>query len=371
MTSPTKMEKRYILALTSEPVDLGSPRHTENQSSSGASAEVPSICQSVLPRVATRFASVFPQFEFICCSSEADLERQKSLVEKAEVIFMLDAPSDLFGFSLPLVPGLRWIHSYMAGVDGLCRQLRCYPEFVEARNLLLTNGKGVFSSSLKEYAIAVILHFAKHIPRLQTNKANKKWERFLMGEIRGRTVGFVGYGDIAKEIASACKFFGMRCIALRRSGSKKEELLEAVYLAGEEEQLEVYRQADFVVCSLPATPETQNCISTRQFAAMKRNGVFISIGRGCVVDETALVHALKSGQIAGAALDVFQTEPLPVNSPLWEAPNLLVSSHNADWCEEHSAEASTQVFEQNMRKLLAGVKSNQDMATPVDCMRGY
>lgn len=286
---------------------------------------------------------------------------------------MIDAPPSLLSHLLPMAKNIKWIHSYLAGVDGLCNELRgLYRQVPIPPTLLVTNNKGVFSSSLKEYTIAAIMHFAKQINRLQLNKQNKKWERFIMGEIKGKTAGFIGYGDIAKDIANACNALGMRCVALRRDGRKKCDLLEKVFgYSGGKEDLEVYRQSDFVVCTLPATAETKQCISYSQFNAMKKNAVFISIGRGSVVDEEALLHALHSGQIAGAALDVFNKEPLPVDSPLWSSPNLLLSSHNADFCDNFNAAATLRVFNANMIKYLRGASSNADMETPVDCNRGY
>lgn len=130
---------------------------------------------------------------------------------QAEILFLVDAPPTLLADVISLAPRLRWIHSYLAGVDGLCLQLRQIPSAsdpstpMSKSGLIVTNAKGVFSSSLKEYTIAAIMHFAKQVPRLQRNKQERKWERFIMGEIKGLTVGFVGYGDIAREIASACK----------------------------------------------------------------------------------------------------------------------------------------------------------------------
>lgn len=118
---------------------------------------------------------------------------------------MIDAPPSLLSHLLPMAKNIKWIHSYLAGVDGLCNELRgLYRQVPIPPTLLVTNNKGVFSSSLKEYTIAAIMHFAKQINRLQLNKQNKKWERFIMGEIKGKTAGFIGYGDIAKDIANAC-----------------------------------------------------------------------------------------------------------------------------------------------------------------------
>ncbi|CDJ63673.1 D-3-phosphoglycerate dehydrogenase, putative [Eimeria necatrix] len=133
----------------------------------------------------------------------------------------------------------------------------------------------------------------------------------------------------------------------------------------------VYRHSDFVVCTLPATAATCCCITKAHFAAMKKSAVFISLGRGQVLDEEALLQALRSGAIGGAALDVFQQEPLAAAAAAWSCPNLLLSPHNADWLQNHSSSSSTRVFLENLQCFLRGPRGPQDMSTPVDCSRGY
>lgn len=368
------MGKRYIVALSSVPVDISIKK--EALVTPFGSPPPPPLSQVVLPRLAQHILENHGEFELIYGSSEKDFDKQKDLIKQAEIIIVVDPCPSLFSYVFPLASNVRWVHSIIAGVEGICAELRKAPSLsdLESRNnssLLVTNARGVYSSSLKEYTVAAIMHFAKQIPRLQQNKKDKRWEQFIMGEIKGQTAGFIGYGDIAKEIASACKFFGLRCVAVRRDASKTCELLDAVYSSGGKDELEVYRQSDFVICSLPATPETVKCVSVDQFSSMKKTGVFISIGRGCVVDEDALLNALKSNQIAGAALDVFNTEPLPPSSPLWEAPNLLISCHNSDFCVNYSAEDSIKLFEKNFKKYLMGAKTNAEMVTPVDIYKGY
>ena len=147
----------------------------------------------------------------LCLYRFRNLHCSSSFCAQAEILFIVDAPSSLLAEVIPLAPNLKWIHSYLAGVEGLCAELRrlrlpSNPSVsLSESGILVTNARGVFSSSLKEYTMAAILHFAKQIPRLQANKQNRRWERFVMGEVKGQTVGFIGYGDIAKEIASACR----------------------------------------------------------------------------------------------------------------------------------------------------------------------
>lgn len=228
----------------------------------------------------------------------------------------------------PLCPKVKWVHSLAAGVETVVPLLNSLPRGPETP---LTNAKGAFSRSLAEYSLMAMLHFNKQLPRLQANREGKKWERFTMNELAGQTVGFVGFGDIAQATARACKAFGMRIVALRNSRGAQSDLTDAVYYSDSAaDRLEVFRQSDHVICSLPGGAATAKFCGKDEFAAMKPSGVFLSIGRGTCVDEEALVAALTENRIAGAALDVFAVEPLPADSGLWTCPNLILSPHNAD-----------------------------------------
>merc|ERR1719203_1572656 len=155
-----------------------------------------------------------------------------------------------------------------------------------------------------------------------------------MNELHGKTVGFVGFGDIAQATARLCRALGMRVLALRQTrDAPGNELADEVCVTGEDPagaKLRIFRESDFVLCSLPGGPATHLFCGEPEFFAMKDSAVFISIGRGTCVDERALVQVLQSQRIAGAALDVFYSEPLAGDSPLWDCKNLLISPHNAD-----------------------------------------
>jgi len=235
----------------------------------------------------------------------------------------------------PLCPKVRWVHSMAAGVDTLVPILKELPRGSEVP---LTNAKGAFSRSLAEYAIAALLHFNKQVPRLQSNRASKTWDRFTMGELYGQTAGFIGFGDIAQNTAKLCKAFGMRVVAFRNTrGRSGDDLADEVYYASEnaDAKKEVFRNSDFVICSLPGGEQTFHACGAAEFAAMKPSAVFVSMGRGSCVDEAALIEVLRGRNIAGAALDVFEKEPLAQDSPLWECENLLLSPHNADLTAEY------------------------------------
>jgi D-2-hydroxyacid dehydrogenase (NADP+) len=214
-----------------------------------------------------------------------------------------------------------------------------------------------------------MLYFNKQIPRLCENRQAKKWEKFEMSTLRGCTVGFLGYGDIAKKTASLCPFFGMNIYAFKKSigDIDRTDLGENVWSSSESDGKRAFAsKCDFVVCSLPGTQETRHFCNSEFFSLVKPSGIFISIGRGSVVDEKALIDALESKIIAGAVLDVFETEPLPQESQLWKFGNCLISSHNADWTETYFND-SVEIFFKNLELFLAGDK----LANVVNLEKGY
>ena len=220
-------------------------------------------------------------------------------------------------------PQVRWVHSRWAGVDSLL-----FPELVES-GATLTNGSGVFSQSLGEFALAAILYFAKDFPRMRRNQRAERWEPFDVDEISAQTVGIVGYGDIGRAVARRAHALGMRVLALKRHPPAERDALIAEYYKPEALG-EMLGESDYVVVAAPLTEETRHMMGGAQFAAMKASAVVINVGRGPVIDQAALVEALKAGRIRGAGLDVVEREPLPKGDPLWQMENVLISPHTAD-----------------------------------------
>lgn len=285
------------------------------------------------------------------------------------VVFAGGSPSAVADI-WPHCPKVRWVHSMAAGVDTLVPVLNALPR---GPSVPLTNAKGAFSRSLAEYCIAAMLHFNKQIPRLQHNRASKHWDKFTMGELHGLTVGFIGCGDIAATTARLCKAFGMRVLAYRQTRSTANaDVADVIRYADEapegDGKAQVFRESDFVVCSLPGGPKTYHLCGAADFAVMKPTAVFISIGRGSCVDEAALVDALRGGRIGGAALDVFEKEPLPPESPLWECENLLLSPHNADLTATYMR-LTWDVFTKNVAAYTSPGFTSFDIT--VDKDRGY
>lgn len=223
-----------------------------------------------------------------------------------------------------LLKRLRWIHSMSAGVEQVL-----FPALIES-DIPLTNARGVFKRSLAEFALLGMLYFAKGLPRLIEQKRTHKWDPFMVEWLPERNVAIIGYGEIGKECALLAKGLGARILATRRRPEllDSDGILDKAYpLTGLHDML---READYIVAAAPNTPETWHMISDREFASMKKNAVIINVGRGTVIEEAALIRALERKQIAGAALDVFEREPLAATSPLWDLPNVLISPHCTD-----------------------------------------
>lgn len=249
----------------------------------------------------------------------------ENMASEATVIFSWSIAGQLLRDVFAMCPHVRWVHSRSAGLDGVL-----FPEMIESP-VPLTNGSGVFSPSLGEFALGAILHFAKDFRRMIRNQEAGRWEQFDITEIAGQTVGIVGYGDIGRAVATRCRAMGMRVLGLRRSGApvyNVDPLVDRVYTPSG--LLEMIPQCDYVVVAAPLTPETKGLVGPAAFAAMKPEAVVINVGRGPVIDEAAMVEALSTGRIRGAALDVFDKEPLPEGHALYSLQNVLLSPHCAD-----------------------------------------
>ena len=262
--------------------------------------------------------------------------------------------------ALRKAPGLRWIHARSAGLDRVL-----VPEVV-AHPAVLTNGRGAFSPALAEFVLAALLFFAKDLRRLLAQQEAGAWKPFDSERLSGRAVGIVGYGDIGRAVASRLRPLGARILALRGRPelAAGDPLVEEVLPP--DRLLELVARSDDVVVALPLTPGTRGFVGRDAIAAMKRTAVLVNVGRGEVVDERALVDALEEQRIRGAALDVFETEPLPARSPLWRLPNVLLSPHCADhvpgWVDE-----AMRVFLRQLDRF----RSGEPLPDVVDKARGY
>ncbi|MCS6801000.1 MAG: D-2-hydroxyacid dehydrogenase [Chloroflexota bacterium] len=268
----------------------------------------------------------------------------------------------LMGPARPLVdcaPDLKWIQIPWAGLDQVAAA------GVFERGIVVTNAKGLNARYVAEWALAAILAFAKNLPRYIRQQPAKCWDRHPALSLEEITVGIVGLGTIGSELARRAQALGMRVIAIRRSGPAAPPPGVA-WLGGPADLDRLLAEADVVVLTAPHTAETRGLIGARQLQTMKRSAYLVNVARGALVDEEALAAALREGVIAGAALDVFQTEPLPPSSPLWDLDNVILTPHVSGSYEGHFHRV-LRLFIANLERYIAG----QPLLNVCDPEKGY
>ena len=240
---------------------------------------------------------------------------------------------------------LRWIQWCGAGVNAVL-----FPGLVRS-DVILTNARGVFDRAMAEYTLGLIISFAKRFPESFALQARGEWSHRLTGRIAGARLLVVGVGSIGREIARLAVAVGMAVEGVGRTARRGDGDFERIH--GQDSLDDCLAEADHVVLITPLTAETAGLFGASRFAAMKPSAQFINLGRGRLVDEAALIAALDAGALAGAALDVFETEPLPADSPLWRHPAIIVSPHmSGDFIGYEDAVA--ELFLDNFRRYQAG-----------------
>lgn len=286
----------------------------------------------------------------------------RTMLADAEVAWGF--PTDGADGPLQLCRRLQWIQTTSAGVGPAARHYG-----LGEADIIVTTASGIHAGPLAEFVFAALLYRAKEIPRLLEAKAAQRWERFCGGELRDQTLAIVGPGRIGREVARLGRAFGMTVWATARDRAPGQEGdLGVDRLWSRSELPLMLAGADAVVLAMPLTAETEGMIGAAEIAAMKRGATLVNIARGAVIDETALLAALRSGQIGFAALDVFQNEPLPVDSPFWSEPNVLISSHSASTASAENRRI-VDIFLANLERWLAG--SIETMAPRLNIERGY
>lgn len=266
--------------------------------------------------------------------------RFAELIRGAEVVlgFPRESPAELARV-VRTAPGLRFLQATYAGAGQQVRAAKLTDE--ELARVAIATSAGIHATPLAEWSLFGILAFAKGLPRLLADKASKNWaEHYPTLELPGLVLLVLGLGEIGREVARLGEAFGMRVHGVRR-GDGPERLRELI------------PQADAIVVALPLTHETRGLVDRDTIGGMKEGAIFVNVGRGPVVDEDALVDALRSGKLRGAALDVFAEEPLPESSPLWELDNVIVSPHTAALSVKEN-ERIVDRFAQNLRRYLDG-----------------
>lgn len=261
-------------------------------------------------------------------------------------------------------PRLRWMQVHWAGVDHLLNQP------IWESQVMISNASGVHAINMGQYVMAQLLAWAHRVPRWLHYQHKAEWpdkraEKFTPDELRGRILGILGYGSIGREIARLAKPFGLKILVTKRdakslndneftvpgTGDPQAELPDRIYPP--EATKSMVAECDYVVITLPLTAKTHHLFDEELFKAMKPSAFLVNVGRGSIVDENALVKALKKGWIAGAGLDVFEVEPLPATSPLWGMENVIISPHTSGMTPAYEERVFT-LFLTNLRRYLAG-----------------
>ena len=295
------------------------------------------------PELLARIAAVDERVELLDASAP---------LTDAEVVLVGDLPRSLPDALRELVRGggsrVRWVHSIWAGAGEQVALAELTPE--ELERVTITTSAGVHATPLAEFALLGLLAFVKDLQRLLRDKAERRWDHYPVGELRDRTVLVLGLGGIGREVVRLASAFGARTIGIKRTPGEVPHLDE---LHSPDRLHELLPRADAVVVTLPSTAATRALLGREALALLPRGAIVVNVGRGAVIDEEALVDALRDGRLAGAALDVFAHEPLPRESALWELPNVLLAPHTMALSVHENARV-VDLFCDNLRRYLRG-----------------
>ena len=281
---------------------------------------------------------------------------EKSTIAEADVMMVLDLPH---GF-LDRATRLRWAQAIGAGIGQL------EPAKFKAKGIELTNAAGVASVPIAEFAIGRLLEVWKDIRVLERQQKDHQWKMHQGLLMKGKTIGIVGLGAIGRDVARRAKAFETTVLGNRRSAQTGDNDPDVDELFGPDGLDEMLVRCDAVVLSAPHTPETIDLFGAERLGRLKPGVVLVNVGRGTIIDEAALVAALESGQVGAAVLDVTREEPLPSDSPLWDAPNMYLSPHCSTAREGYN-EAVMALFCDNLERFLA----DQPLRNVVDPDRVY
>ena len=295
-------------------------------------------------------------------------------LDDVEVMLRGWLSSDAFDRLLARAPHLAWVHSATSGVE------RALTPAALERGLVVTNARGVFSRPIAEYVLMMILAVSRRLPQLLELQRERTWQPLEGAELRDVTVGIIGLGSIGRAVGALASAFGCRVVAIRRrpdrdggAGSTEERdddrVLGAVMLdrvGGPETLPELLGESDFIVLAAPLTAETEDLIDDETLALVKPGAWLINVARGRLVDERALLRALRDGPLGGAVLDTFRDEPLPAMSSFYELPNVIVTPHTA-WSSGRVLDRSVELFCDNLRRFATG----EPLLNVVDPAAGY
>ena len=283
-----------------------------------------------------------------------DKEKLMELIKDAEIVFAGRLTPEMFRAGKKL----QWVHSSSAGVERLL-----FPELVVS-SVILTNSRGIHPIQVSEHALGLMLCLVRGLHKLIRFQPGREWRHVKVDELWGKTIGVIGLGTIGSEIARKAKALGMTVFAIKKRPGVKPEYVDR--LLSPEGLPELLSASDFVVVIAPLTKETEGMIGERELKLMKPTAYLINVARGKIVREADLIRALKEGWIAGAGLDVFEEEPLPKSSPLWDLENVIITPHMAG-STPYYWERATALFCENLKRFVGG----KPLINIVDKRAGY
>ena len=313
-----------------------------------------------------KISSIHPRVKVRTAEDLVFEEREGNLSKREKFSRLLAETEIIFGSRIPLnvihrAPNLKWVHLMGAGADKLVNsELWKSP-------VIITNSKGISATPLAEFVVCMMLMFVTRAPLCFEMKQKKQWTRFLRTDLYDKIVGIVGLGAIGQEVARLSKAMGMRVYAMRRSSISGEQVPNVDIMFSKEQLKQLVAEADFVVLTLPLTPETLGLIDEDLIRKMKSTAYIINIARGRIINEEALIRALQNNSIAGAGLEVFSTEPLPPENPLWDLPNVIFNPHCGGGNREDQQIRMTDLFCENLTRYLHG----KNMINVIDKVKGY
>jgi len=299
-----------------------------------------------------RLGRLFPELEI---DVVADSAKAGEAIGKADALLTFGQMLKNLKFDLAGAANLKWVQALGTGLDGITDQPSLKP------SVTVTSLHGVHGPPVSEAALAGMLALSRDIPRFVRQQETGTWGRWPAKLLHDKTVGILGIGVIAEALAPKCKAMGMKVLGIT-SAPRPVAGFDRIY--GKNEMLQVLPDLDYLVLLTPYSAETHHMINAPVFGAMKPTSYFINLARGGVVDEDALVEALRKGQIAGAALDVFTQEPLPPEHPLWTFKNVIISTHQGGFCDTY-VDLAMPILEHNMRCFLKGdLRGMMNVARP-------
>jgi len=284
----------------------------------------------------------FPEVPMVAVAKEEEI---KPHLDKMEILVTIFRISDEI---LKQAIHLKWIQVMTSGVNYILNRPSLRKE------IIITSARGIHGPQMSEMAFLLMLALNRNFPQFIRNQDRRVWDRWPTKLLYGKNVGILGVGVIGGEIARKCKAFGMKVFGI---DIVKREIDAIDYFYGPEDLLQVAKEVDYLILVAPSTPETVKMIGARVLSSMKSTAFLINIARGELVDEEALIHALETGKIAGAALDTFSMEPLPKEHRLWGAKNLIITPHVGGMSDIYNAQVMP-IIKENLRRFLRGERHN-------------